>query len=70
MNCKIIHSEEEICFSFDYHKDTNTRTFVTFDKRTKRFHIANTKEWCGVGFTLTVKQFKYCVKYLEKDGFL
>ena len=72
MNCIIIHSDKYISFKFDKHKEDNTQ--VKFDKLTKKFdiyiYIYNTEDFYGQGYTLSVKEITYCLKYLKKGNFI
>ena len=70
MNCIIIHSDKYISFKFDKHKEDNTQTQVKFDKSTKKFDIYNTEDFYGQGYTLSVKEITYCLKYLKKGNFI
>ena len=70
MNCIIIHSDKYISFKFDKHKEDNTQTQVKFDKLTKKSDIYNADDFYWQGYTLSVKEITYCLKYLKKGNFI
>ncbi len=70
MNCIINHSENLISFKFDIDKNNNTRTVIIFNKQIKKIEINNDREFYGNGYTASIKEINYVIKYLTKGGFI